>query len=186
MLIGEHISLRRATPEDAELAASWWSDPEYRGDFYNVWPDVPFEWANFFGKEVEDPNKEGFYFIVRREGNEAVGTMGYLPYTVAWLRGLELWWQVHPSARRQGVATRAACLLINHLFDATPIERLQATVVLGNEGSGRVAEAAGMQLEGVHRRAYFLHGEYRDMHLYSIVREDWVDEKTYRKARRPF
>ena len=37
--------------------------------------------------------------------------------------------------------TGAACLLINHLFDATPIERLQATVVLRNEGSGRVAEA---------------------------------------------
>ena len=65
-------------------------------------------------------------------------------------------------------------------------ERLQATVVFGNEGSGRVAEATGMQLEGVHRRAYFLHGGYRDMHLYSIVREDWVDEKTYRNARQPF
>jgi ribosomal-protein-alanine N-acetyltransferase len=185
VLIGRWVRLRRAVPADAELAATWFSDPGYLGAFYNLWPRTAGDLERSFEKEL-DRDTEGFFFIVPADSDEAVGTAGYLPYSVAWLRGLELWWHVHPSARRQGFATQAACLLVNHLFDATPIERLQATVIVGNGVSSRVAEHAGMKLEGVHRGAYFLHGSYADMNLYSIVRGDWRDEKTYRAGRAPF
>jgi RimJ/RimL family protein N-acetyltransferase len=151
VLIGRRVRLRRAGAADAELAAGWFSDGDYLGAFYNIWPRTPAEMERSFSREV-DRETEGFFFIVRTDTEEDVGTAGYLPYSVAWLRGLELWWHVHPDARAQGFATEAACVLVNHLFGATTIERLQATVVVGNDGSGRVAERAGLRLEGVHRR----------------------------------
>jgi [ribosomal protein S5]-alanine N-acetyltransferase len=79
------------------------------------------------------------------------------------------------------VATQAARLLVNHLFDATPIERLLATVVVGNKASVKVLENAGLTHEGVERRKVFLHGIYQDTHQLSIIRCDWVSEETYRK-----
>jgi len=186
MLIGERIRLRRAEPKDADLAASWFGDPAYLGDFYNIWPRSSSDWNTSFGNGPDDRETNGFYFIVRNETDEDIGTVGFLPYSVAWLRGLELWWHVHPSARREGIATQAARLLVNHLFDATPIQRLQATVIVGNEASVRVARSAGMSLEGVHRGTYFLHGAYHDMELYSVVRGDWGDESNYRAGGRAF
>ena len=187
MLNGKNVSLRPATPDDAELMAGWFSDTDYLGEFYNVWPETKLEWERDLAKE-EDPRETGMYLIVRKDTGEPAGTIGYFnPFTLKmFARGLELYYQVHPAARGQGVATQAVCLLVNHLFDATPVERLQATVVVGNEASCRVAEGAGMQNDGLYRRVFFLHGSYVDLRLYSIVREDWHDEKAYRQARRPF
>jgi len=114
--------------------------------------------------------------------------MGFVnPFTIPTLwRALEIWYQVHPKARGNGHASQAACLLVNHLFSTRPLERIQATVVVGNDASCRVLENAGMQRDGVYRRVFFLHGQYVDMHLYSIVRDDWHDEDAYRASQRPF
>jgi ribosomal-protein-alanine N-acetyltransferase len=186
MLIGKTIALKPVTPDDAQLMAEWYSDPAYMGEFFNVSPQT---------RQMMEPGladahgpEKGWYLIVRREQQDPVGTVGFWnPFTFSWLfKGLELWWNLHPRYRHQGFATQAACLLVNHLFDSTPVERVQATVVVGNEASCRVAERAGMQREGIYRKVIFLHGRYVDTHLYSIVREDWEDEPAYRRGRAEF
>ena len=50
----------------------------------------------------------------------------------------------------------------------------------GNDGSRRVLEHIGMTREGVLRQINLLRGQYVDMHLYSIVRDDWKSEADYR------
>ena len=137
---------------------------------------------------VSGPRRTGRTFIVKNDTDEPVGTAGFVnPFTIPALwRALEIWYQVHPQARSQGFATQATCLLVNHLFSTRPLERIQATVVVGNDPSCRVLENAGMQRDGVYRNVFFLHGSYVDMHLYSIVRSDWLDETSYRKSRGPF
>ncbi len=186
MLIGKNIRLRPITTDDSRLLADWFSNPEYLGDFYNVWPITRQDWERH---TLDDEKREAQkYLIISRETDKPVGTIGnWNPFTLGkFFKGKELWWHVHPDHRRQGIATQAVCLMTNHLFSATPVERLQATIVVGNDPSCRVAEAAGMQRDGVYRSVMFLHGKYVDMHLYSIVRSDWKDEKTYRKGKRAF
>jgi ribosomal-protein-alanine N-acetyltransferase len=186
MLIGKNIYLKPITSQDTQLLSDWWSDPDYMGAYYNLWPVTR---EDLEGTSEDEKRREAKKFlIVDRQTDEPVGTIGFWnPFTLDYFfKGLELWWQVHPNFRRRGIATQASCVLINHLFDATPIERIQATVVVGNDHSCRVAEAAGMQQEGQYRKVTFLHGTYVDMHLYSIVREDWKSERSYRKRCRPF
>jgi RimJ/RimL family protein N-acetyltransferase len=186
VLIGRDLSLRIAEPGDAELVAAWYADPEYLGSFYNVRPESPADWKRSFSQDL-DVAEKSFMLIEGRDSAEPIGTIGYWkPFTLGLFSAYEIWFQVHPSARGQGVGTRAACLLVNHLFDALPIGRVQATVVVGNEGSRRVAEAAGMLEEGVLRSVFFLHGRLVDLHLYAITREAWVDEATYRAERPEF
>jgi len=179
MLIGKNLAFKVVTPEDYPLIAKWFSDPNYMGNYYNIWPQT----QNQMQRLSEETKGRGFYLIVSQEEKQAMGTIGYFnPFTYQGHQGLEIWYQVHPDFRNKGVATQAACLLINHLFDATPTERIQATVVIGNEASCRVLEKAGMQREGIYRRVSFLHGRYVDLHLYSIVRSDWKDEQAYRQT----
>jgi RimJ/RimL family protein N-acetyltransferase len=59
-------------------------------------------------------------------------------------------------------------------------------VVVGNEASRRVAEAAGMLEEGVLKSVSFIHGRLVDLHLYAITRQAWADEATYRGERLEF
>jgi ribosomal-protein-alanine N-acetyltransferase len=186
MLIGKNVSLRPPRIEEAQLIADWYNDPEYLGEFFNIWPTTREARERNITRE-RNRDEEGAYVIADRETGEPMGMIGYFsPFKLDFFRGLELWWQVHPRFRGQGIATQAACLLINHLFDATPVERIQATIVVGHERSCRVAEGAGMQRDGVYRNMTFLHGRYVDMHLYAIVRDDWEDEATYRQGRRVF
>ena len=186
MLIGENIRLRVATIEDAPSVATWFGDPDYLGPYSNVWPRSSSEWERHLGNE-EARDRGAFYLILPRGSDEPVGTAGYWnPFTAPMFRSLELSYEVHPSARGNGIATQAACLLVNNLFGALPIERLQATSVVGNDASHRILEKAGMLREGTLRRVTFVHGAHVDMHLFSILRAEWHDEPTYRGGRDPF
>jgi ribosomal-protein-alanine N-acetyltransferase len=189
MLIGKNLSLRPATVEDAQLLADWSSDPDFLGQFFNIWPMIRQRMERRLAeREKQDLVEGGQFIICNLDMTNQMGTIGYFnPFALKeFFKGLEVFYQVHPDFRGHGIATQAACLLVNHLFDATPVERIQATVVVGNEGSGRVLEKAGMQKDGIYRRVFFLHGRYVDLHLYSIVRSDWKDEKSYRQARPEF
>ena len=188
MLIGRTIALRQVAVEDGELLTIWLNDPEYLGSFYNL------DAVSQAGVEHSITSPQGVdvanYVITRRESGTPVGRIGsafpFMPQWAEIFRGLEIWYQVHPEARRQGVGSQAACILINHLFNSRPIERIQATVVVGNDGSCGVLENAGLQRDGLYRKIFFLNGRYVDMHLYSIVRDDWKDEETYRRGRAEF
>ncbi|MDP6736526.1 MAG: GNAT family protein, partial [Nitrospinaceae bacterium] len=67
--------------------------------------------------------------------------------------------------------TEALTLFTYVLFVSKKINRLELKVIPGNAPSKRVAEKCGYQLEGVNRGAMFLRGDYRDLEVYSILRE---------------
>lgn len=183
MLIGKKVRLQPLVEEDdAKLVAAWFSDPAFMGDYFNVWPNV---WQNWQREPEKVADHRSGTFLVRLVADDGpVGIIGYFnPFVEPFFEGRELWWLTHPDARKQGVTTQAACLLVNHLFDALPVERLQASIVAGNRGSSRVAEKTGFSHEGVLRRVTFLHGRYVDMDLYAITRPDWKNEENYRQNR---
>jgi ribosomal-protein-alanine N-acetyltransferase len=185
MLIGKNVLLKLTTVEDAQLIADWMSDPNVLGELFNVWPESKQRIEKRLAETGEqDRNERGQFLICSRDKNERMGTVGYFnPFAnKTFFKGLEIYYLIHPDFRNKGIATQTACLLVNHLFNATMIERIQATVVVGNAASCRVLEKAGMQKEGICRRITFLHGRYADLYLYSIVREDWKNEKFYRQS----
>jgi RimJ/RimL family protein N-acetyltransferase len=187
MLIGHTLSLEPITLDHAALLAEWHADPDYHGPFTNVWPSARQELERRL-TGVPDSRDEGRFLMRRCADDELVGVVGYFnPFTLSsFFKGVEIGYQVHPRFRRRGYARQAACLLVNHLFDALPLERIQATMVVDNAISCRVAEEAGLRRDGLYRRVTFLHGRWTDVYLYSIVRDDWVDEASYRAGRPPF
>ena len=177
MLIGRNLSLKLPTIEDAQLLADWQSDPEVLGDSYDVWPHTRDAVEQSLKKREHSAREKGDFFICSLDKDERMGLIGYFnPFALKdFFQGLEIFYIVHPCFRNKGIATQASCILINHLFNAIPVERIQATAVVDNPASCRVLEKAGMQKEGTYRRVSFLHGRYVDLHLYSIIREDWRD-----------
>lgn len=185
MLIGAEIALRPITRDDAELLAGWYNDPAFLGEFFNHWPRTA-EMIRNRVEEMRGPEKAQ-YLIVRHADGATVGMAGFLnPYAAehsGMFHGIEIYYQIHPDYRRQRIATQTACLLVNHLFSARPIERIVGYVLEGNTPSIKVLENAGLQHEGLHRHLNFLHGRYVNVHELAIIRGDWGSESEYRATR---
>jgi RimJ/RimL family protein N-acetyltransferase len=107
--------------------------------------------------------------------NGAAGTIG-AEHPYAHDDGLvETFYFVLPDFRRRGLATAALRLLNSWVGKATPmLRRLQLHVIVGNQGSGRVAELSGYQFEGtVANQIPAVNGfGPRDAELYGIAVED--------------
>lgn len=180
MHIGHNIELKPVSEEDYTLLYDWFNQPDFMGNFFNIWcmsMDEVKRMLNF-------PKDSKWYLISDRASNKPQGIIGSMPpYTQELYSGIEIGYLVHQDNRGKGLATQASCILINHLFNATQVERIIACTVVDNKASYRVLEKAGMTLEGVERRKFFLHGAYVDARLYSIIRDDWVSEQEYRKSR---
>ena len=180
MLRGKNISLLPETVGDAPFLEEMFS-PEVRGEYSNIWPETRQMFERRLKEKGEvDRNKEGQFIIWSRDTEQRIGRVIYIwPFEI--FDSLEPGWWIHPRFSGRGIATQAACILINHLFDATPIQRIQATVVVGNEASIRVTEKVGMKYEGMLRQVVWLHGRYADVNIYSILRDEWKDEQSYRR-----
>jgi RimJ/RimL family protein N-acetyltransferase len=182
MHIGKNIELKPIAEEHYPLLHNWFNQPDFMGNFFNIW-GLSMETVT---KMMNTPPSQEVYLIVDRASGKPAGALfSFHPYTESSYHGQEIGYIVHQDNRGKGLATQASSMLINHIFDSTQIERILATVVVGNLASCRVLEKAGMRLEGVERKKFFLHGIFRDTRLYSIIREEWVDEPTY-KLHHPF
>lgn len=77
-----------------------------------------------------------------------------------------------PGARGRGVGTRAIRLVSEWTFATTPVFRLDAFIMVGNEASDRMVERAGFQREGVLRGWDMHHDVPVNCVVYSRLRSD--------------
>ena len=62
------------------------------------------------------------------------------------------------------------------------IIRIQATSHLENVASQKILEKTGFQREGRIRKGMFAWGDWTDLYLYSILREEWKEPKILTKT----
>jgi RimJ/RimL family protein N-acetyltransferase len=92
---------------------------------------------------------------------------------VAYINAYELGYRIYRSENwGKGYMSEAVSLITAWLFETKPVDRIQATALVGNEGSEAVLIKCGFQFEGVMRKAIFHQGRNQDLHLYSLLRED--------------
>ncbi len=73
----------------------------------------------------------------------------------------------------KGVGLIACQLTINHAFQKLNIHRIYSGTAAPNIGMQNVALKLGMIKEGAFRDATFINGEYCDIFLYSILKNEW-------------
>jgi [ribosomal protein S5]-alanine N-acetyltransferase len=171
MLRGDRLYLRTVRERDLDTLHAKLNTLEYRGFYFPLGLQAEpvfrrkFEEDGFWGKD------EGMLLMVDLS-DDVVGEIEFYPIT-HYLTGYELSYLVFgPDHRGKGYATAAVGLLTAYLFARLRIDRVQLNIHPDNEASRRVAEKAGFTLEGVMRRCWFHRGEFHDLEMWSMLRDE--------------
>jgi RimJ/RimL family protein N-acetyltransferase len=165
------VRLRPVEERDLPVVALFYMDPEVAGIFQ--W----FGYRSMTAREIERQWKEDGLIndtagrlVVEVDG----GYVGEVDWRAVGKTGaLEIGIGLLPDHRGCGVGTEAQRLLVEYLFAASPVHRIQAGTEIGNVAEQRALERVGFRREGVLRNMYFRDGEYRDSVMYALLRHEW-------------
>ena len=74
----------------------------------------------------------------------------------------------------KGIVTSSVRAVLAHCFASLGLNRVELRCAAGNAQSRRVAERLGFTHEGLLRQDEFLNGVFVDLHVYSLLREEFV------------
>jgi ribosomal-protein-alanine N-acetyltransferase len=168
------VSLRAASPRDAELLRQWRAETSVRR--FQPLNDLPTsqlraDVASQRMSELYRGQGDKFQWIIQVDAQPA----GWITLVVSnWEHGLaEVGYALSTAYQSQGLMTEALGQLLEDLFSNTNLERVEARCAIDNAASRRVLEKNGFQREG-HLRGYFkLRGRRIDNYLFALLRDDF-------------
>ena len=161
------VTLRMWRPEDAPAVYAACQDP-LLARFVPIPQPYGEDDARTFiearRRDWDGGDEQGFA-IVDASTDELLGSMSR--HGPAGHRATFGYW-LAPHARGRGVATRSLRLIVDWTLATTEAIRLDLYTDVENDASGRVAERAGFEREGI-RRGWILDREGRPMDVLSYV-----------------
>lgn len=177
-LFGERIRLRAAEIDDIDLFLKWVNDPDVTEHLMLVYPMSQFEEQMWYERMIKTPPAEHVMVIeIKDENNPG----GYLPIGTCQFHNLELRCRsaeigimIGEKAHwNQGYGTETMKLLLDHGFNSLNLHRIWLRVYDKNKRGIRAYEKAGFIYEGKFREAHYQNGRYYDVHLMSVLRDEW-------------
>ena len=171
----ERLVLRRMLLDDTDDMFEYSRLPEVTK--YLLWSPHPdktytFEYLSY----LDNRYKTGDFFdwaIIHKELNKMIGTCGFTRFDFRHDCG-EIGYVINPAFQGQGIATEAVARVIRFGFENLGLNRVECKFLPENSASRRVMEKNGMILEGVRRQGMLIKGEYRDVAVCSILKEDFL------------
>jgi ribosomal-protein-alanine N-acetyltransferase len=177
------LHLRALREDDAAGLFAYASDPEvaryvtwtaHRGQDESLAFIRNYAFANY-ARRVPDP----FALVLRDEPGRLVGTAGCF-WASEPHRTLELGYALARPYWGRGLAAEAAATVLDYVFAAYPVERVQARCFRQNGASLRVMEKLGMVREGTLRAAVQKDGRMHDCEMCSLLRPEWLERRRTR------
>ncbi len=173
----ERLTLRRMLPSDAYDMYEYASLPEVTR--YLTWrPHESRDFTRKYLEFIQEKYRSGEFSdwaVVVRDGwrERMIGTCGFTRFDFD-NNSAEVGYVLNPAFHGQGIATEALSRVLSFGFHEMELNRIEARYMLGNKASRRVMDKVGMHFEGVRRSSMLVFGEYRDIGVCSIIREEYI------------
>ena len=169
MLEGKNVNLRILEKEDLSFYVKWFNDPSFFGEYNPLEQTTKAEMEKSYDNAPSEKRK---FFIEKKDGTK-IGVVNTFPAAEL----LEIGFTLISGERGKGYGTEAVTILVDYLFLSRDLVRIQAYTDPRNMASQRVLDKVGFKREGVVRKSMFIHGEWRDLLLCSILREEWKEPR---------
>ena len=137
---------------------------------------ITFEYLSY----LQSRYKTGDFFdwaIICRDTGKMIGSCGFTRFDFQNNAG-EVGYVINPEFSGKGIATEVSARVIQYGFENLNLNRIECRFMLENYASRRIMEKNGMTFEGVRRRAMLIKGEYRDIGVCSILKEEFFAQKS--------
>ncbi len=170
LLEGKRVDLRVMEREDLPLYHKWANDPEFYGQY-----DALIQASQGEVEKTLDYPQETRRFIVQKKDGTKIGlVMWFYGRSMGYgARYPEVGYVLLPGERGKGYGTEALNLIVDFLFLSKDAKRVEAMTDTRNIASQRILEKGGFKREGTLRMAHFARGEWRDAHVYGLLRDEW-------------
>lgn len=163
------MNLKVIEKEDLTLVKEWVNNLDFGGEY----EPITQETLGDVEKEFDGLDGGQWFFVEKKDGRK----LGYVAHYLVAGKVPEIGYALAPSERGKGYGTEAVKIIVDYLFLARPVVRIQATTDPNNLASQKLLRKAGFKREGTIRKHIFMRGEWRDSYLYSILREEWKRPK---------
>jgi RimJ/RimL family protein N-acetyltransferase len=172
VIVGEKIYFRVIEREDIDSGwLDWINDFEINANLSGHFPVSREELENYY-KNSQPPNAAMFAVCDKSDdtyiGNARLSSFDWINRTAAYGRMLG-----RAEYHGRGIGTEMLVLLARYAFSRLNLHRIYTGVVSTNEASIRSNEKAGATQEGVQRNHSYVQGEYRDVVMMGILREEF-------------
>lgn len=172
---GERVFLRASERSDLTAFVRWFNDADVLRNLAMRAPMSEAAETGWYDGMLAAQGTTDYHFVIcLLEDKRPIGTVGL--HDLDLVNGnAEFGIAIGEKAewgRGYGTdATRAVC---GFGFGELRLERISLYYHDGNDRGRRTYEKAGFVHEGTLRRAHFAAGEHRDVHVMSILREEWL------------
>ncbi len=171
---GELVYLRAPERSDIGDFVRWFNDADV---LHNLAMNAPMSAAAetvWFDRMLERQGSTDYHFVICVLADDrAIGTAG--------LHGID---HVNGNAEfgiaigeksewDKGYGTDALRAICDFGFGELRLERIGLLVYEGNARGRHAYENAGFRMEGTMRRAHYAHGRHEDVHVMSLLRDEW-------------
>jgi len=169
---GERVRLEPPRPEHSAVYLGWLADMEVTRYLRERHPPTLRQDQESLEKAAEDPHRV-VWAIVLKDGGKLIG--GTLLEKIDWRnRDAESGIMIGDKSEwRRGYASEVMRLRTEYAFMELGLRKVWTGVYLPNHGSRRALEKAGYRQCGLMRRHVFTNGQWHDVWLAEIHREDW-------------
>jgi UDP-4-amino-4,6-dideoxy-N-acetyl-beta-L-altrosamine N-acetyltransferase len=171
---GIMTALRKITIQDTDNIIKWRNSPNVRSNFIQqelLTAEIHHQWL----KEYVEQGKAVQFIIVDTDKGLDIGTT-YLRDIDQKNQKAEFGIYIgEDGARKQGHATRATKLILDHAFSEINLNRVFLRVLADNHPAIKTYEKSGFVHEGLFRADVIIDGKALDVVFMSILKDDYVN-----------
>jgi RimJ/RimL family protein N-acetyltransferase len=176
MLKGKRVLLRPVKRADISYFLKWFNDPEVIQYLTLYLPMTEMSEEKFIEELGTTRAKSVVLFVIEVVEGDSTKPIGNCSLDevdskdhkagFGMVIGEKDYWS-------KGYGTEAARLIINYGFQQLNLHRISSGAFAFNERSIKLHKKVGFREEGRLREAFFKNGQYHDLVLFGILREEW-------------
>lgn len=170
------LILCKILPEHASDMYEYSCDPDVTK--YLTWsPHASLKQTERYIQILQKKYAEGSFNdwgVILKENAKFIGTCGYTSFDYS-KKTAEVGYVLSKSYWGNGYAVEAVRAVMNFGIKNFGLEGFNAKYMEGNDASGRVMQKCGMKLEGLYRHSMYIKGEFKNIVVYNITKDEFLD-----------
>ena len=180
-LKGRKVTLRAIEPSDLEFLRYMMNDETINENIIGLsFPISTVMQERWYQSSLD--NHDNYRFIIETEKDGVVGlvTMG----DIDWINRVVHSTGIKVDAKRiteSGIALDAMVTMFKFIFYQLNLNRIEGTVLVNHTQAAALNKLLGYTIEGTLRKAIYRNGEYHDVYMLGMLKEDF--DKRHMKKR---